>query len=140
MTGHSPEPWNPCVAVPRRKVLKAGAAGLAMLPFAAFLAACEGTKSDAGKQPATSERARKLVLDFHGGRVAAPTLFNPFVTGFTINAGFHQALSEPLFRGSVNPSPRTRHSTGGRSRSRTRSRGLTVRPMTPTTSFSPCAC
>ena len=90
-------PWHPCMAVPRRKVLKAGVAGLAMLPFAAFLAACEGTKSDAGKQPANSDRARKLVLDFHGGRVAAPTLFNPFVTGFTINAGFHQALSEPLF-------------------------------------------
>lgn len=82
--------------ISRRSVL-AALLGATVLPVGALTAACEGSRSQQTPQGEDSERSRTLVLDFHGGRIQSPRLFNPFVTGFVINAGFHQALSEPLF-------------------------------------------
>jgi peptide/nickel transport system substrate-binding protein len=84
----------------KRRSLLAATLGAALLPIGAVASACEGSRNQGGTDTAgdkNSERARKLILDFHGGRIQSPQLFNPFVTGFVINAGFHQALSEPLF-------------------------------------------
>ncbi len=67
-------------------------------PVAAMLSACEGAASrPQGGGGADSERAKTVIFDHHGGRVQSPELWNPLVTGFTINAGFHQAVQEPLF-------------------------------------------
>ena len=84
----------------RRRSLLAATLGAALLPIGAVTTACEGSRNQSGTDGTSDknpERARKLVLDFHGGRIQSPKLFNPFVTGFVINAGFHQAMSEPLF-------------------------------------------
>lgn len=67
------------------------------MPITAFLQGCEGSKTGGSKAPADSQRAGTLVLDAQGGRISAPELFNPFVPGFTDDAGFQQALAEPLF-------------------------------------------
>lgn len=74
-------------AVHRRTLLRGAAAGTVLLPAGVFLSACEGSRSGGDKAPADSVRARTLMLDFHGGRIQAPKLFNPFVPGFTANAG-----------------------------------------------------
>lgn len=81
----------------RRDLLRGAgvAGGLAVTPIAALLSACEGASSR--RADPNSERARTVVFDHHGGRLQAPELWNPLVTGFVNNAGFHQALAEPLF-------------------------------------------
>ncbi|HZC26126.1 MAG TPA: ABC transporter substrate-binding protein, partial [Actinopolymorphaceae bacterium] len=82
---------------------RAVAGGAAFASLGGLLAACEGEGSGGGGAGggkgagATSARAKTLMLDFHGGRIESPDLFNPYVPGFTGNAGFHQALHEPLF-------------------------------------------
>ena len=84
----------------RRRSVLAAALGAALLPIGAVASACEGSRNQGATDKSidkNSERAKKLILDFHGGRIQSPQLFNPFVTGFVINAGFHQAMSEPLF-------------------------------------------
>lgn len=43
------------------------------------------------------ERAQTVVFDIDGGKVADPTLWNPFVPGNRRDHGFHQAILEPLF-------------------------------------------
>ncbi|HEY8455128.1 MAG TPA: ABC transporter substrate-binding protein [Actinopolymorphaceae bacterium] len=82
----------------RRTFLHATTAG-GLAGLGGLLSACEGARSRGGPGGggADSERAKTLILDFHGGRVESPQLFNPFVPGFTSNAGFHQAMMEPLF-------------------------------------------
>jgi peptide/nickel transport system substrate-binding protein len=97
---HAAEPLDstqPGSRVSRRSLLRgAGAVGaLAVTPIAALVSACEGASTQ--KQDKGSARARTVIFDFHGGRVQSPDLWNPLVTGFTNNAGFHQALAEPLF-------------------------------------------
>ncbi len=82
-------------------------AGAAVGSLPALLAACEGEGAGGGGGGGgagggaggggNSARARTVVFDFHGGRVQSPDLWNPFVPGFTNNAGFHQAMAEPLF-------------------------------------------
>jgi peptide/nickel transport system substrate-binding protein len=49
--------------------------------------------------PATAQddRAKTVIFDIDGGRVAAPDLWNPFVPGNRRDHGFHQAMMEPLF-------------------------------------------
>lgn len=89
-------------AVTRRGFLQHSAiGGLAFAGMGAFLAACEGAGPGGGPAGGPGggggERAKTLILDFHGGRVQSPDLWNPMVPGFTSNAGFHQALMEPLF-------------------------------------------
>jgi peptide/nickel transport system substrate-binding protein len=76
--------------------------GVGLASISALLAACEGAGPGGGGPGGGGgggggERARTLILDFHGGRVESPDLMNPFVPGFTVNAGFHQVLMEPLF-------------------------------------------
>jgi peptide/nickel transport system substrate-binding protein len=44
-----------------------------------------------------SERARTVILDIDGGRVADPELWNPYVPGVRRDQGFHQVMIEPLF-------------------------------------------
>jgi peptide/nickel transport system substrate-binding protein len=81
--------------ISRRGFLRTGLASVAGI---GLLTACEGAGPGLGAgQGGDGMRAKTLVLDFHGGRVQSPKLWNPFVPGFTSNAGFHQALMEPLF-------------------------------------------
>jgi peptide/nickel transport system substrate-binding protein len=51
------------------------------------------------EQPAaeSGDRASTVVFDIDGGKVADPTLWNPFVPGNRRDHGFHQAILEPLF-------------------------------------------
>jgi peptide/nickel transport system substrate-binding protein len=42
-------------------------------------------------------RAQTVIFDIDGGKVADPTLWNPFVPGNRRDHGFHQAILEPLF-------------------------------------------
>ena len=42
-------------------------------------------------------RERTLIFDIDGGRVAAPTNWNPFTPGRRMDQGYHQAVLEPLF-------------------------------------------
>lgn len=44
-----------------------------------------------------SERARTVIFDIDGGRVADPELWNPHVPGARMEHGYHQAILEPLF-------------------------------------------
>lgn len=72
--------------------------GLAGVAGIGLLTACEGAAPGLGAGPGGDDtRATTVIFDFHGGRVQSPELWNPFVPGFTNNAGFHQALMEPLF-------------------------------------------
>ena len=93
-------------ALSRRTFLRSTAVGGATFAsLGALLAACEGagpgggggSGGGGGGGGGGGARAKTVVFDFHGGRVQSPELCNPFVPGFTINAGFHQALMEPLF-------------------------------------------
>ncbi len=43
------------------------------------------------------ERAKTVIFDIDGGRVADPTNWNPYSVGFRLDQGFHQAVIEPLF-------------------------------------------
>lgn len=81
----------------RRTLLRGAGAmgGLAVAPIATLLSACEGASTQRADR--NSERARTVVFDHHAGRVQSPDLWNPLVTGFSSNHGFHQALAEPLF-------------------------------------------
>ena len=53
----------------------------------------------AAEEPAAevSERAKTVIFDIDGGRVADPELWNPFVPGSRRDHGFHQVMIEPLF-------------------------------------------
>lgn len=42
-------------------------------------------------------RAQTVIFDIDGGKVADPSLWNPFVPGNRRDHGFHQAILEPLF-------------------------------------------
>jgi len=42
-------------------------------------------------------REQTVIFDIDGGKVADPTLWNPFVPGNRRDQGFHQAVTEPLF-------------------------------------------
>src|SRR5680860_493979 len=44
-----------------------------------------------------AERSRTVIFDIDAGRSQSPTLWNPMVPGFRGDAGFNQALMEPLF-------------------------------------------
>ncbi|WP_020579227.1 ABC transporter substrate-binding protein [Actinopolymorpha alba] len=80
----------------RRALLRNAAfTGMSVAPVASLLAACEGSRSDPAGE--SEQDVKTLLLDHHGGRVQSPDLWNPLVSGFTNNAGFHQALAEPLF-------------------------------------------
>ncbi|MBA2470249.1 MAG: ABC transporter substrate-binding protein [Chloroflexia bacterium] len=44
-----------------------------------------------------AERSRTVIFDIDAGRSQSPTLWNPLVPGFRGDAGYNQALMEPLF-------------------------------------------
>ncbi|MGW5362618.1 ABC transporter substrate-binding protein [Actinopolymorpha pittospori] len=98
------ETSDPRGSLSRRAFLwRTAVAGAAAGPLLPLLTACEGEGAGGGGAPGPGGaggggvRARTVVFDFHGGRVQSPDLWNPLVPGFTVNAGFHQALMEPLF-------------------------------------------
>ncbi|HVX47457.1 MAG TPA: ABC transporter substrate-binding protein [Mycobacteriales bacterium] len=72
---------------------RSAATGVAIGGVGALTSACEGS----GSGERGGERSKTLILDMQSGRVQSPQLWNPFVPGFTGNAGFHQAVQEPLF-------------------------------------------
>ena len=63
-------------------------------------AEAEATKApaeEAAAAPADDVRTQTVIFDIDGGKVADPTLWNPFVPGNRRDHGFHQAILEPLF-------------------------------------------
>ena len=67
---------------------------------AAEAPAAEATKApaeEAAAAPADDVRTQTVIFDIDGGKVADPTLWNPFVPGNRRDHGFHQAILEPLF-------------------------------------------
>lgn len=46
---------------------------------------------------AMAERARTVIFDIDGGRLADPELWNPYVPGRRLDHGYHQTILEPLF-------------------------------------------
>ncbi|MBW7883352.1 MAG: ABC transporter substrate-binding protein [Caldilineaceae bacterium] len=58
--------------------------------------AAEATEAPA-EEAAVSERAKTLIMDIDGGRVADPELWNPLVPGNRKDHGYHQLILEPLF-------------------------------------------
>jgi peptide/nickel transport system substrate-binding protein len=83
---------------------QAAALGLSASAVASVLgtgqdaAAANGTATRPKSLPrASSERSKTVIFDIDSGRVLAPTLFNPFVPGMQTDAGFNQAMMEPLF-------------------------------------------
>lgn len=72
-------------------VSRALAAGMSLT---AISAALQTNAAAAVQQP---ERSRTVIFDVDAGRVQSPTLWNPLVPGFRGDAGFNQALMEPLF-------------------------------------------
>jgi peptide/nickel transport system substrate-binding protein len=86
----------------REFVRRATAAGLSLSAMAAALQASGGSGTLAAQGTPTpvmgeSERSRMVIFDVDGGRVQSPGLWNPLVPGFRGDAGFNQALLEPLF-------------------------------------------
>lgn len=63
---------------------------------AAEAAATEAPAEEAAA-PADDVRAQTVIFDIDGGKVADPSLWNPFVPGNRRDHGFHQAILEPLF-------------------------------------------
>ena len=64
---------------------------------AAEAAPTEAPKEEAAAPAADDVRAQTVIFDIDGGKVADPTLWNPFVPGNRRDHGFHQAILEPLF-------------------------------------------
>ena len=46
---------------------------------------------------AKAPRKDTVIFDIDGGRVVTPDLWNPFVPGYRLDHGYHQAIIEPLF-------------------------------------------
>lgn len=77
--------------VTRREVMaRALAAGVSLSAMNAALP----SRSAAAQEP---ERNKTVIFDVDGGRVQSPNLWNPLVPGFRGDAGYNQAMHEPLF-------------------------------------------
>lgn len=75
-------------------ITRAVAAGMSAAAIGTALQVYDTTEIAAAQEV---ERSQTVIFDIDSGRLQSPQLWNPLVPGFRGDAGFNQALMEPLF-------------------------------------------